>query len=365
MGSIALPHVFEQVEYKPAVTLPEPYPAGTAFPLTFSPSQAQTPVSEIVSELRHLSETGQIRTLLNAHGAIYFQDLGLKNAEEFSKFAHAFGYVPHEDIGNPVRRTVLAKNVATANEGPNTQPVYPHNEFALSPHFPAYIFFYCDSAPDSGGETPINNSVILYRQLKEKHPDFIKEVEEKGVKYQLFYVNSSRDQTASPGNSVLQAYGQHVLDTDSTETARQKIEKEVQRLPTAQWVWENQSSENPLGDLRVWQHLPAVRNHPHTGQPAFFNNTVSRFLNAVDAGTLQPPHINKDGRYQPPAFYGDGSLIPREYYDSAVEIIKRTRSLVSWKKGNVLLLDNYAVQHAREPWTGERKLLASLWDEPQ
>ncbi|EOD52259.1 putative taurine catabolism dioxygenase protein [Neofusicoccum parvum UCRNP2] len=204
---------------------------------------------------------------------------------------------------------------------------------------PTYVLFFCASAPETGGETPINNSIVLYRQLKEKHPEFIDEIEKKGVKYQLFYANSARHQTASPGSSVLQAYGKHVLDTDDTERARRKIEAEIRRLPTAEWVWENQSETNPLGDLRVWQHLPAVRPHPHTGQPAFFNNAVSRFLNAVAADTLLPPHINKDGVYQPPAFYGDGSLIPREYFDSAVEFIKQTRVLIEWTKGDVVLMD--------------------------
>lgn len=140
---------------------------------------------------------------------------------------------------------------------------------------------------------------------------------------------------------MLQAYGPTVLDSDDTETARQKIEAEIRRLPTATWAWEDQDEKNPLGNLRVWQVLPgtsrpsrysqvafgtltgaAVREHEQTGRPAFFNNVVSRFLNAVDADTLQPPHLNASGEYQPPAFYGDGSLIPREYLDSAVEIIK-------------------------------------------
>ncbi len=31
----------------------------------------------------------------------------------------------------------------------------------------------------SGGETPINNSVILLEQLKAKHPEFIEELEKK------------------------------------------------------------------------------------------------------------------------------------------------------------------------------------------
>jgi hypothetical protein len=77
-----------------------------------------------------------------------------------------------------------------------------------------------------------------------------------GVKYQLFYPNGSKDQTTSPGTTVRQSYGLHVLDSDDTETARAKVEKEIQRLPTATWEWLNQSEENPLGDLRVWQVLP-------------------------------------------------------------------------------------------------------------
>lgn len=339
MGSAAGLSSFQITPFASAVNLPEPYPEGTTFPLAVTPSSPNTPLSDLISEINQLSNNGEIRSLLNTHGAIYFKDLNLQNAEEFSQFAHAFGYVPHEDIGNPVRRTILAKNVATANEGPNTQPIFPHNEFGLSSHYPAYVFFFALSVPDTGGETPINNSIVLYRQLKEKHPELIDELEKKGVKYQLFYVNTPRDQTASPGNGVLQAYGKNVLDTDDTETARQKIEAEVSRLPTAKWVWENQSESNPLGDLRVWQHLPAVRPHPHTGELAFFNNAVSRFLNALAADTLLPPHINKDGAYQPPAFYGDGSLIPGEYFESAFEFIKQTRALVKWTKGDVILLD--------------------------
>ncbi|KAJ9132116.1 Clavaminate synthase-like protein [Pleurostoma richardsiae] len=356
--------VFRPALYEPAVTLPPPYVEGTVFPLSLSSTDRAVSTDDLVSSIGDLANAGQIAALLRKHGAIYFQNLGLEDAQEFSRFAHAFHWLPHEDIGNPVRRTVLAKNVATANEGPNTQPVYPHNEFGLSPHYPSYVLFFCISAPETGGETPINNSVILYQRLKEKHPVFINELEKKGVKYQLFYPNGPKDQTESARTTLRQSYGLHILDTDGTETARAKVEKEICRLPTATWAWENRSETNPLGDLRVWQQLPAIRNHPRIGEPAFFNNIVSRFLTALSSNTLEPPHINKDGRYQPPAYYGDGTLIPRVYLESAVEIINETRSLVSWTAGDVLLLDNHAVQHAREPWTGPRKLLASLWDHP-
>jgi len=174
-----IPATFVATPYAPSVELAPPYPVQTTFPLALTPSNPESSISSLVNEIKHLSQTNTIRSLLTQHGGIYFSNLGLKDAEEFSQLAAAFGWSPHEDIGNPVRRTVHAYNVATANEGPNTQPVYPHNEFGLSPHYPAYVLFFCLSEPETGGETPINNSITLYKALKETYPEFIEEVERK------------------------------------------------------------------------------------------------------------------------------------------------------------------------------------------
>lgn len=141
---------FKAIPYASSVNLPAPYPENTAFPLALAPTSPHSSIKDIVAEIKSLSSTGTIRSLLSQHGSIYFSGLGLSTAEEFSQFASAFGWNPHEDIGNPVRRTEHAFNVATANEGPNTDPVYPHNEFGLSPHYPAYVLFYCFSQPETG-----------------------------------------------------------------------------------------------------------------------------------------------------------------------------------------------------------------------
>ncbi len=77
-----------------------------------------------------------------------------------------------------------------------------------------------------------------------------------GVKYQLFYRNTPREDVTSSGTSLLQSYGKAVLETDTVEAAREKVEAEIRRLPTATWQWENQSEANLLGDLRVFQKLP-------------------------------------------------------------------------------------------------------------
>ncbi|KAK0620050.1 hypothetical protein B0T14DRAFT_537644 [Immersiella caudata] len=311
--------ILRQVPYTPSVTFPPPYPEGTPFPLSLRPA-ANSSLVDITAEIRDLAASGKIRTLLDRHGTIYFQGLGLRDAHEFSEFVHAFRWKVREDIGNLVRRTVLAK-----------KPVHPHNEFGLSPHHPA-------------------------------HPEFINEAEVKGIKYQLFHPHGSRHQTSSAGTTVLQAYGKHVLDSDDAEIARQKIEKEIRRLRTATWRWGEPIRGESFGGLACFP-TSAVRNHPRTREPAFFNNAVSRFLNALDNKTLLPPHINEEGQYQPPVFRRFARSTG--YLDTAVNYIYRAKSLVKWKESDVIVLDisNLSVQHAREPWTGNRKLLASLWDD--
>lgn len=46
-----------------------------------------------------------------------------------------------------------------------------------------------------GGETPINNSIILYRRLKERHPEFIEEIEKKVCTLIFACLADSRDRT--------------------------------------------------------------------------------------------------------------------------------------------------------------------------
>jgi hypothetical protein len=103
-----------------------------------------------------------------------------------------------------------------------------------------------------------------------------------------------------------------------------------------------------------WQridNIPATRRHEQTGEMAFFNNVISRYLNAIKAGSLEPPYLNKKGKLQPPAFvsfkylpniraradqlfkYGDGTQIPHKYLDLAVKIVEYVPfSICGWCK---------------------------------
>jgi hypothetical protein len=68
-----------------------------------------------------------------------------------------------------------------------------------------------------------------------------------------------------------------------------------------------------------------------------------------------------------------------EDLDLLLEIAEKNAVDVEWEQGDLVILDvsiprqsfeqtltvlqNYAVQHSRKPWKGERQVLAALWDD--
>lgn len=139
-----------------------PHPSGTVIPLALKPSthdDVEVDLDTVVNSIKSLqARDGTLTKLLARHGTLLFRGLPIHNAHDFSKFAHAFGYKPHEIIGIVVDRPLLAPNVAPANEAPKEVLIYSHNESPQVPHAPEYIFFYGHNAPAKGGESPIPSS---------------------------------------------------------------------------------------------------------------------------------------------------------------------------------------------------------------
>lgn len=95
-----------------------PLPSA-GFPLALRPASGWIPsLEESVEAVRQLSNSGELKELIRRHGgALIIRGLPIRTPEDYSRVAHAFGFVAHEEVGRPPVRTVLAKNVKTANEG--------------------------------------------------------------------------------------------------------------------------------------------------------------------------------------------------------------------------------------------------------
>ncbi|GMG13552.1 hypothetical protein AFCA_012726 [Aspergillus flavus] len=332
-----------------------PHPSNTVIPLALSPtgdSKKSLTLDSIISTIKTLQSRDQTFTkYLARHGTLLFRDLPIHNADDFSKFAHAFGYKPHEIIGIVVDRPLLAPNVAPANEAPKDVQIYNHNESPQVPHAPEYIFFYNQRAPAKGGETPISSSLELFRRAQAEIPEFIDELAEKGILSKVAY---NIEKQYEGGSTLRQAFGKEIQDGDSEETKRRKIEAQIARYGRGKhttWEWTETG-------IVLTHRLPVIRTQPGTNLPTLFTGLASYYKR------LQANDERKNVTHQ---LYGDGTPIPEKYLAHLAKITDEIRVLHRWQEGDVLVFDNVIAQHGREPWEGEqtdRVVLASLFDGP-
>ena len=96
------------------------------------------------------------------------EKLELEIIEEFEmfdswleKYEYIGGAAPRTNIKVPQGDDLIF----TANEAPSDKNIPFHHELAQSSNPPSYISFYCKKAPESGGETPLVDSTLVYRYL--------------------------------------------------------------------------------------------------------------------------------------------------------------------------------------------------------
>ncbi|OGE55068.1 hypothetical protein PENARI_c005G10441 [Penicillium arizonense] len=337
---------------------------GNIFPIAYElvKHTGATPTLEESSEaIRDLSTRGVITDLLNKHGALLLRGPRDPTAHAFSQLIHSAeenrGNAPYDQLGLAGSRVVHGKEVFSASEAPQDLWIYQHNEYSRYTKFPSNIHFFCQVAAEEGGESPLAHSTELFDRVFAEMPEFVEEVNEKGL--------ISPDIYRPPGNEGKNfsftwagplAFGRHIEPQDDMETMKSKAEKEIVRLTPHYW-WRD-------GDqLEVHQFVPAVRRHPITGLPVWFNSLAGRYGTALDRGATDPPYIGDDGMAFPPAMYGDKTPIPKKYLHRIWELSQEIAVMCSLEEGDLVLVDNYQVSHGRAPWVkGDRKVLVSMWD---
>ncbi|KAJ6021186.1 hypothetical protein N7540_006690 [Penicillium herquei] len=329
-----------------------PHPTGTVTPLALRPVKVDETftLEAVIQSIEELQRKDNILTKkLARHGTLLFRNLPIKTADDFSRFAHAFGYRPHEIIGIVVERPLLAPNVAPANESPKEVLIYSHNESPQVPHAPEYIFFCGHRVPSKGGESPISSSLELFNRAQQEIPEFIAELAEKGILSRVLY---KTERQYKGGSTLREAFGKEIEDGDDEETKRQKIEAQIARYDRGEhttWEWVDDG-------LILTHRLPAIRTQPGTNLPTLFTGLAAYWKR------LQTNLAQKNVTQQ---LFGDGTPIPEKYLAHLAKITDEIRVLHRWEEGDVLVYDNIIAQHGREPWEGhqsDRVVLASLFD---
>jgi alpha-ketoglutarate-dependent taurine dioxygenase len=124
-----------------------------------------------------------------------------------------------------------------------------------------------------------------------------------------------------------------------------------------EWQW------LPDEGLRISQRAPAVARHPVTGELVFFNQVQLHHVSFLEPEVRESLLAlgGEDGLPRN-VYYGDGSPVPDDVMREIEKLYWRLAVQFRWQEGDILLVDNMIMAHARNSYSGERKILVAMGD---
>ena len=306
--------------------------SGQLLPLVIRPAVEDVDLISWASE-----NPGLIDESLLKHGAILFREFGLSSHAELERFAHitSQGLIDYSEPSSP--RTEVAQKIYTSTDYPASQWIELHNEMSYSHNWPAKIYFFCATAAEAGGETPIAFSRKVLNLLD---PKIVSDFARKKVMYLRNY------------GEGLGLSWQHVFNT----TDKSVVEARCKRAGI-EFEWRDNER------LRTRQVHEALARHPKTAEELWFNQAHSFHVSALAPEVRQSLlSLFKEDDLPSNAFYGDGSRIEESVIKEICHAYREAAVCFAWQKGDLLMVDNMLVAHGRAPFTGPRRILVAMAD---
>lgn len=303
-------------------------------------SAATLPLSVLAKPSQTIHEMD--RDVLNAAcaalrtcGGVLFRGFRVASPLDFRKFAASFGPpLASYEFGSTPRSKVFP-GVYSSTEYPAHQHIPLHNEQSYTRAWPSRIWFHCMKPSETGGETPIADSRLVYQRLPAA-------VRETLATRELLYVRNY--------SGALDLPWQRVFNTEDRA--------DVERYCASQGIeWEWKAD----GELRTRQRCQAVLQHPDTGEWVWFNQAHLFHVSALEPST-RASLLAAVGEQNLPrnVYFGDGSPISDDVLDAVRRVYRDTAVSFPWQAGDVLMLDNRLVAHGRHPFTGDRKVIVAM-----
>ena len=279
-----------------------------------------------------------LRAFVAEQGAVLVRGLGLSDAGQVEAVFRQVGELRTEMEAFAPRRR-YAQGVYSATKWPANQPMCMHHELSYALEPPGLMLFACLVAPASGGggATPVADAAAVLDALP---PDLVEHSERDGGGWLLI-----RNYNADIGASFADAFG-----TDD----RGAIERYC-RANAIEFEW------LANGGLRTRQRRPAVVPHPLTGRRCWFNQIA--FLNEWTlAPELREYLVDEYGADGLPfnTRFGNGDPIDADIVQAINEVYERHTVREPWQSGDLLLVDNIRMAHAREAFEGPREIVVAL-----
>ena len=309
--------------------------SGLSFPLTIQASREQSGLDQREFHQWIQNNKREIHEHVIRHGAVLLRGFPVGSAEEFEQLLDQTDYENMPYIGGAApRNQVTASRIVTANEAPASEKIPFHHEMAQVPTPPGYIFFYCDQAPSSFGSTSILHSAEACETFFQINPDFAEKVKSEGVQYTR--VMPLETDIASP-------IGRSWRETFKAETKEQAEQAMADAGMTWQWL--------PDDSVRTTTAvLPAIRFDDETEREVFFNSLVAVYTGWDDSRNVAKKAVTT----------ANGEALDEGVMQDMIKKMDELAVNFVWQAGDVLLINNHTVLHARQPFEGDRRILAAI-----
>lgn len=210
-----------------------------------------------------------------------------------------------------------------------------HNENSFNACWPEMIAFGVLRAAENGGESLLVNSRLMLSQLD---PLVVEEFRAKGVQY-----------VRRMGLGI-DRHWRDILASASKAEAEAHCSKEGVAF---RWL------DADVLETRVTRR--ATVSHPVTGEECWFNQVPHWHRQCLE------PEVRRDllsllGEEMMPrdCRFGDGSVIPNVTVNHILETYHSLEVPIAYQEGDVLIVDNVATAHGRNPYEGKRELLVAM-----
>lgn len=301
---------------------------GKRLPLLLEPASGDLDLAAWARQHR-----GWIEDRLRERGALLWRGFGIASVAAFESFALAvcenlfgeYGDLPSAAGGDKVYQSTPY---------PADKTILFHNESSHMHRWPLKQMFFCLQPSQQGGETPIVDCREMLRTLPAN-------VVQRFAEKQLLYIRNF-----TPGLDVSWQDFFHTADRAAVEA--------YCRGAGIDCAWTE-------GGLRTRQRAVAVARHPVTGEDVFFNQVQLHHASCLEPELREAlAALFPEEDFPRHVVYGDGSAIEdwvmgevsRAYWSSAVSF--------PWRQGDILMLDNMLVAHARNPYAGPRRIVVAM-----
>ncbi|MGW6422138.1 TauD/TfdA family dioxygenase [Nocardia sp. NPDC055053] len=281
------------------------------------------------------TERVAIRDRLTQHGAVLMRGFEIGGTEGFERCVRTLSGELLTYVEQSTPRTRIKGNVYTSTEYPQHAEIPLHNEMSYQAVWPLALYFHCVEPPHTQGATPLASTRLVYDLID---PAVREEFERRRW-------------------MVVRNYGEDIglrwWTAFGTEDRR-----EVERMCRAGSVEPEWRADNSLRTKAVRE---VVHPHPVTGKLLWFNHIVLFHESSLDPSVREGllDIYGWDGLPNN-TYYGDGAPIPDEVVSHLRDCYHKASTRFDYRRDDLLIIDNMATAHGREPFTGPRQIAVAM-----